>query len=163
MRILTTVVMMALLGATTVHAQDEPMTVGVNRMTLATATKIAQAAIADCTQRGIQVGVTVVDRDGIVQAALRDTIAAQITLSISKGKAFTAVNFNAPTSQLEKRANTPLGHLPGLVMVPGGLPVQVGGALMGGVGVSGSPSSTTDEQCAQAGIDAVMEDLEMAL
>jgi len=30
------------------------------------------------------------------------------------------------------------------------------------VGVSGSPASETDEECAKAGLDAVTEDLEMA-
>ena len=35
-------------------------------------------------------------------------------------------------------------------------------ALVAGVGVSGAPAGETDEECAQAGVDAVMEDLEMA-
>jgi uncharacterized protein GlcG (DUF336 family) len=71
--------------------------------------------------------------------------------------------FNAATSAMLDRANTPVGRQPGLVMSAGGLPIQIGGALMGGVGVSGAPSGTTDEMCAQAGIDAVKDDLEMAL
>jgi uncharacterized protein GlcG (DUF336 family) len=162
MRILATALMVSLLGVSAAQAQDDPMMVGVKRMTLATATKIAQAAIAECTEKGIQIGVTVVDRDGNVQVALRDTIAAQITLPISEGKAFTAVNFNAATSALGGRADTPVGRFPGLVMSAGGLPVQVGGSLVGGVGVSGAPSGDTDEACAQAGIDAVADDLELA-
>jgi uncharacterized protein GlcG (DUF336 family) len=162
MRILTTAVLASLLSVPAAQADEDPMMVGVKRMTLATATKVAQAAIAECTKKGVQIGVTVVDRDGIVQVAMRDTIAAQITLPISKGKAYAAVNFNAPTSALSERANSPLGHFPGLVLMAGGLPVQVGGSLIGGVGVSGAPSSETDEQCAQAGIEAVATDLEMA-
>ena len=47
-------------------------------------------------------------------------------------------------------------------MSAGGLPIQVGGALVGAVGVSGAPSGITDEECAQAGIDAVLDDLEMS-
>ena len=47
-------------------------------------------------------------------------------------------------------------------MSAGGLPIQVGGSLLGGVGVSGAPSGETDEMCAQAGINAVQDDLEMA-
>jgi uncharacterized protein GlcG (DUF336 family) len=57
--------------------------------------------------RAVQIGVTVVDRDGTVQVALRDTIAAPITLEISRMKAFTAANFNAATSAMTERANTP--------------------------------------------------------
>ncbi|MBV2091917.1 MAG: heme-binding protein, partial [Candidatus Thiodiazotropha sp. (ex Ctena orbiculata)] len=82
---------------------------------------------------------------------------------ISRQKAFTAVNFNAATSALKSRANTPIGRLDGLVMSAGGLPVQAGGQLLGGVGVSGAPSGETDEACAQAGIDQVIDDLEMEM
>ena len=32
---------------------------------------------------------------------------------------------------------------------------------MGGVGVSGAPSGKTDEKCAEAGLEAVREDMEM--
>ncbi len=150
-------------GLAAEEASEEAMTVTLSRMTLATATTMAQAAVAECTKKGIQIGVTVVDRDGQVQVALRDTIAAPITLTISRGKAYAAVNFNVPTSQLKDRANGPIGRAPGLIMATGGLPVQVGGQLIGGIGVSGAPSGTTDEECAKAGIDAVIDDLEMAL
>ncbi len=142
--------------------EEEPGTVSIQRLTMPTALSIARAAIDACTEKGIQIGVTVVDRNGIVQVALRDTIAAQITLPISKAKAYTAANFNATTSSLQDRADSPVGRFPGFVMSAGGLPIQVGGALLGAVGVSGAPSGMTDEACAQAGIDAVLVDLEMA-
>jgi uncharacterized protein GlcG (DUF336 family) len=144
-------------------AEEAGLTVPLKRLTLETAGKVAHAAIDACRKQGIQIGVTVVDRDGLVQVVLRDTIAAQITVPISRQKAFTAVNFNAPTSQLGDRADTPIGRIDGLVMSPGGLPIQAGGQLLGGVGVSGAPSGKTDEACAQAGVDAVAEDLEMAM
>jgi uncharacterized protein GlcG (DUF336 family) len=48
-------------------------------------------------------------------------------------------------------------------MSAGGLPIQVGGSLLGGVGVSGAPSGETDQACAQAGVDAVAVDLEMSM
>ena len=48
-------------------------------------------------------------------------------------------------------------------MSAGGAVVQVGGALVGGVGVSGAPSGETDEECAKAGVAAVQDDLEMAM
>ena len=144
-------------------AQEEPGLVVTKRLTMNTALMIAQAAIAECTKKGIQIGVTVVDREGIVQVALRDTIAAQITVPISRAKAYTAANFNSVTSTMAARSNTPVGRAPGILMSAGGLPIQVGGALVGAVGVSGAPSGITDEECAQAGIDAVIDDLEMAM
>lgn len=154
---------LALAGAlaTAPALAEDPMVIQVKRMSLETATTIAQAAVAECRKSGIQIGVTVVDRDGIPQVALRDTIAPRITLPISEGKAYAAVMFNVATSELGERANTPIGRVPGVVMSAGGIPVQVGGALLGGVGVSGAPSGETDQVCAQAGIDAVQVDLEM--
>jgi uncharacterized protein GlcG (DUF336 family) len=145
-------------------AEDEASpTVSLKRLSLETATTVAQGAIDACRKEGIQIGVTVVDRDGIVQVTLRDTIAAQITVPISRQKAFTAVNFNAATSALTDRADSPIGRIDGLVMSAGGLPIQAGGQLLGGVGVSGAPSGKTDERCAQAGIDQVIDDLEMEM
>jgi uncharacterized protein GlcG (DUF336 family) len=144
-------------------AAEDAMVTTIKRMSLETATTIAQAAIAACREKGVQAGVTVVDRDGIAQATLRDTIAPTITLPISKGKAYAAVMFSVPTSQLAERANTPVGRTEGVVMSTGGLPIQVAGTMIGGVGVSGAPSGETDAECAQAGIDAVMIDLEMSM
>jgi len=142
---------------------EDAMLIQVKRMSLETAVSIAQATVEACREQGIQVGVTVVDRDGVPQAVMRDTIAPTITLPISKGKAYAAVMFNVPTSELSERANSPIGRVPGVVMSAGGLPIQVGGSLIGGVGVSGAPSGETDEACAAAGVEAVQVDLEMSM
>ena len=143
----------------------EPLTVSVQRLTSDTALRVAQGALAACRQKGIQIAATVVDRDGVVQVTLRDTIAAPITATISQRKAYTAANFNADTStpSMAERANGPVGRAPGITMSAGGLPIEIGGALLGAVGVSGAPSGVTDAECAQAGINAVKDDLEMAM
>jgi uncharacterized protein GlcG (DUF336 family) len=159
--LLATILLVIPLGSS---AEDEPpLTVNLKRLSLEAANQIAQGAIDACRKEGIQIGVTVVDRDGAVQSVMRDTIAAPVTISISRQKAFTAVNFNVSTSQLKERANTPIGRVDGLVMSSGGLPIQAGGQLLGGVGVSGAPDGKTDEMCAQAGIDRVIDDLEMGI
>ena len=156
-----------LLTAATLSAPvlaSDPMVVQVKRLSLETATSIAQGAIQACREKGIQIGVTVVDRDGTVQVTLRDTIAAPITVPISEMKAKTAVNFNAATSALHERADSPIGRIDGLVMSAGGVPVLVGGSsLVAGVGVSGAPAGETDEECALAGVAKVQEDLDMAM
>ena len=155
----------AMLTGSVVSGADEEtaLTVSVKRLSMETALAVAQASVDACRKQGIQIGVTVVDRDGTVQAVLRDTIAPPITLSISRQKAFTAVNFSVPTSELGARANTAIGRLDGLVMSAGGVPIQAGGQMLGGVGVSGAPSGKTDEACAEAGIEAVIDDLEMSM
>ena len=165
---ITTIAMVVAITATLsippAQAQtDEAMTVDIKRMTLQTALSMAQAAVGKCAEMGIQIGVTVVDRDGVPQVVLRDTIAAPLTARISRAKAYTAVNFNTPSAELAGRADTPVGRVDGLIMSAGGLPLEVGGSLIGGIGVSGAPSGETDDVCAQAGIDAVRDDIEMAL
>lgn len=155
-------ILLAILAAP-VAADEDVSIVSIKRLPLSVALRIAQAAIAECQAKGIQAGVTVVDRDGTVQAKLRDAIAAPIVLEFSQAKAHTAAMFNVATANLKERANTPIGRMPGMLPWPGGLPIQVGGALLGAVGVAGAPLGETDAECAQAGIDAVQEDLEMAL
>lgn len=163
-RIASTLLMTSLLALPPLSVAEEASpTVNLKRLSLETANQVALGAVEACRKEGIQIGVTVVDRDGTVQVVMRDTIAAQITVPISRMKAFTAVNFNAPTSALSERADSPIGRIDGLVMSAGGLPIQAGGQLLGGVGVSGAPSGETDERCAQAGVDKVIDDLEMAM
>ncbi len=47
-----------------------------------------------------------------------------------------------------------LSHLPGSIMVPGGLPIEADGQVIGGIGASGGLPEE-DVACALAGIEAV--------
>ena len=143
-------------------AQEGPA-VSISRLTLETVKKIADGTIEACRAQGVQITVTVVDRDGVVQIIQRDTVAPPISVEISRRKAYTAANFTAATSALADRANSAVGRVEPLVMSAGGLPIQAAGQLLGAVGVSGAPSGETDEACAQAGIDRVIDDLELSL
>ena len=141
-------------------AAETPL-INLKRLSLDAALKIAQGTVLACRAKGIQIGVTVVDRDGTPQVMLRDTIAPPITETISRMKAVTAVNFSAATSALAQRADTPIGRVPGLVMSAGGIPIEIGGAIVGGVGVSGAPDGKTDEECAVLGAKPVIEEIEL--
>ncbi len=145
------------------YADEQPMTINIKRLSLETALRIAQAAITQCRKEGVQIAVTVVDRGGHPQVVLRDVLAMDIAVPISKQKAHTAMAFNTPLSQLEDRFTNPfqVPKLDGLMVSAGGLPINIGGSILGGVGVSGAPSGKVDEKCAMAGIDAVRDDLEM--
>ncbi|HEB57717.1 MAG TPA: heme-binding protein [Gammaproteobacteria bacterium] len=149
--------------ATPAWADEAPLTINIKRLSMDTALRMAQAAIAQCRKEGVQIAVTVVDRGGHPQVVLRDVLAMDITLPISQQKAHTAMAFNTPLSQLEDRFTRPfqVGKLDGLIVAAGGLPINIGGNILGGIGVSGAPSGITDEKCAQAGIDSVRDDLEM--
>ena len=51
-------------------------------------------------------------------------------------------------------------HFPRLTAVGGGLMIEAGGSLLGGIGVSGAPGGEADDACAAAGIKAIADDLE---
>lgn len=150
-------------GMATAARAAAPPLITIKRLSLETALKLAQAAITQCRKDGIEAAVTVIDRGGNPQVVLRDVLAPDLTLTVSREKAYTAMSFNSPTSAMERRFTAPfsVGKVAGLVFSAGGLPITAGGSLIGGVGVSGAPSGAQDERCARAGLDAVRTELEM--
>ncbi len=132
------------------------------------ALKAANAAFAECRAKGALVAVAVTDRSGVVLALLRDPLAGMHTPDAAIRKAWTAASFRNATSALE-RATGPatdsngIRQLPGVAMVGGGLPMAAAGQQVGAIGVSGAPSGRLDEACAEAGIAAVKDDLELGL
>ena len=159
---LTQTLAASLIAVSLSAAAEDPMTVNVSRISMDVANKIAMATITSCRAEGIPVSVSVVDRNGIIQAQLRDTIAPPVSLEISYKKAYTSVMFNVKGSGLEGRANSPLQSMNvNLAFMAGSVPIQAGGKLYGAIGVSGAPDGKDDEKCAAAGLAAVIEDLEM--
>lgn len=149
--------------AVPVYAKDESARMlSLKRLTMDTSVEIATAAVAECRKRGFNITAVVVNRDGVVQVVLRDTLAAPLSVMISTQKAATAANFSVPTSQLVKRSNTAIGRAKGVQMSPGGIPISASGQLVGAIGVSGAPRGSIDEACAQAGVNKVKTDLEMS-
>lgn len=165
MKLRKTVAATALFALTSpVLAAEIPVIVKIPRMTMEAAEKLAHATVMACRKEGIQIGVTVVDRGGLPMAVLRDTLAPPVTLEVSRQKAYTAVNFNAPLSELEDRFTKPfsVGKVDGLLFSGGGLPIEAAGNIIGAVGVSGAPTAAQDEACARQGLDAIQLDLDMA-
>ncbi len=155
-----------MLGGTLSHAAEEaPVTVPIQRLSLDMAAKAAMAAIEACRQKGMNITVALVDRGGRQQVVMRDTLAMPLTVDVAQQKAYAAMNFNTPTSQLESRFTSPFspGKVDGIILSAGGVPIAAGGTIIGGIGVSGAPSGKTDEECASAGLEAITADLEMSL
>jgi uncharacterized protein GlcG (DUF336 family) len=155
----------ALLAASS-SAYSADATFNVRLLTPETALKAAQAALKKCRDSGFQVTVAVVDRMGVVQVLLRDRFAGPHTPRMARSKAYTAVSFRTNTSALAEatRSGQPqsgVRGLRGVVAVGGGLMIEAGGSLVGGIGVSGAPGGREDDSCAAAGIAAVREDLEL--
>jgi uncharacterized protein GlcG (DUF336 family) len=138
----------------------------VPTLTVEAALVAAQAALADCRKRGATVAVTVVDRSGVALVTLRDPLAGMHTPETAWRKAWTAVSFRTGTSELVTLTapggpNGGIRHLPNVAMIGGGLVLQAGGSLVGGIGVSGAPGGDMDDACAKAGIGAILDALEL--
>jgi uncharacterized protein GlcG (DUF336 family) len=131
-------------------------------ITLALAQDIANAAIAQCRSMGYKVSVTIVDRAGLPIVMLRDDGAGLHTPEGSDRKAYTARAFGQPSAafakRLEDRPET-VGsrHYSRVRALAGGLPIKAGDEIVGAIGVSGTPGK--DDDCAQAGIDKVADQL----
>jgi uncharacterized protein GlcG (DUF336 family) len=145
-------------------AQDA--TFAVRMLTPESALKAAQAALAKCRAGGYQTAVAVVDRMGVVQVLLRDRYAGPHTPRMARSKAYSAVSFRTNTTDLgaATQAGAPqsgIRHLPGVAAVGGGLMIEAGGSLLGGIGVSGAPGGREDDACAEAGVAAIRDELEL--
>lgn len=157
------VLLLLLLLAAPATAQDALVT--YKSLSPEVALDLARAALASCRERGFQVAVAVVDRFGVTQVLLRDRFAGAHTVATASGKAWTAVSFRTSTAELAAmtQPGTPqaaVRALPGVVAIGGGLVVEAGGSVLGGVGISGAPGGDADEACAKAGIEAVRDRLE---
>lgn len=151
-----------MLGANAVRAQAPTFTVKV--MTPETALKAAQAALRKCRDEGYQVAVAVVDRSGTTQVMLRDRYAGAHTPGMAEDKAWTAVTFRTNTHDLEQvtRPGMPQSGIrqrPRVAAVAGGLIIEGGGTLLGGIGVSGAPGGDRDDVCAKAGVAAIEDSI----
>jgi uncharacterized protein GlcG (DUF336 family) len=128
---------------------------------LALATKAATAALDKCTKDGYKVSVAVVDQAGVLRVLMRGDGAGPHTTDSSSKKAYTAASLGRPTSELADLI-TKVPFLQALrdmndriLILGGGLPIQFGNEVVGGIGVGGAPGAHLDDACAQAGLDSI--------
>jgi uncharacterized protein GlcG (DUF336 family) len=131
-------------------------------LSLAMAQTIANAAIAKCQSMGFKIAVSVLDRGGLALVMLRDENASLHTVESSDRKAYTARTFRQPSAAIVKRildnpAVAGFKEYTRVIALAGGLPIKIGNDVIGAIGVSGSPGK--DDDCAQAGIDKVADQL----
>jgi uncharacterized protein GlcG (DUF336 family) len=125
------------------------------------AVKAATAALDKCQADGQKVSVAVVERSGATKILLKGDGSGPHTIASATGKAFTSASLGRDTGGLSSfiKDNGDAEGLrdmdPRLVILGGGLPIRIGDALVGGIGVGGSPSAKIDESCARAGVEAI--------
>lgn len=123
--------------------------------------KAVQASLDACKKDGYRVSVSVVDRAGVLRVMARADGAGPHTVESSRKKAYTAASLRRPTTELAELMNK-VPTLQALrdmnndiLMLGGGLPIEIGGDVVGGIGVGGAPGAHLDDACAQAGLDAI--------
>jgi glc operon protein GlcG len=125
-------------------------------LTIDDARRIVSAARAEAEKNQWTVTIAVVDDGGFPLALERLDGALPQSAEIAVSKARTAAVMRLPTKTLEDMVKDRPGlvTMPGVTRVQGGLPIKIGTACVGAVGVSGA-TSAQDEQVAAAGIASI--------
>lgn len=126
-------------------------------MTLEGAKKIAAASEAEARKNNWNVVIAIVDDGGHLVYLQRMDGTQTGSIDVAIGKARTSAAFKRPTKVFDDLAKTRPSIISiggDAVLLEGGVPIMVGGQLVGAVGVSGV-TSQQDAQAAQAGIDAL--------
>ena len=144
------------------HASDS---LSVRTISMELAKDIAHESIKTCRKSGYNVSAVVVDRNGLVQAALRDDLATRFTLQIAEEKANSVILSGISSGEFRKARSDiqqELNHIDGLIIMQGGIPIEIAGSKIGAIGVSGAPGGDKDELCAQQALEALAERIEFA-
>lgn len=140
------------------RAGADSSTVERTVLTIDGAKKVAAAAAVEAKAHQDGGAIAVVDEGGnlLYLERLDGTFPAGANVSI--GKARTAALFQKPTAAFEeiiKGGRTPMIALADFTPLQGGVPIVVGGKVIGAIGVSGAASQLRDEAVAKAGAAAL--------
>ena len=156
----TLAVAMLLLGAIGVAQAGDLVQVKTVGMELAR--DLASEAVLACRAQGYQVSAVVVDRNGILRAAIRDDLAARFTLQIAEEKANAAVMSGVNSGEFRNNREDirqEMNHVDGILVMTGGVLIEAAGSRLGAIGVSGAPGGERDEVCAMKALEALEERL----
>ena len=112
-------------------------------ISLSLAENTLKAAQQKALEISVPMSISIVDESGIDKSSVRMDGAALLSVEIARNKAYTAVSFGMPTDGwFDFIKNDPpllhgIVHTPRLVVFGGGYPIEIDGAIVGGIGVSG--------------------------
>jgi len=158
-------VTMMLLSVTGFIAQAADV-VSDNSIGMELARDIATETIMACRKDGYHISAVVVDRHGLIRAAIRDDLASRFTLEIAERKANMTVMAWTDSGQFKKAREDirqELNHIDGLIVMEGGIKIISGGYNVGAVGVSGAPGGDKDAACAKKALQKLNERIEFAI
>ena len=128
-------------------------------ITADTAKKIAPAAIAEAKKNNWTMAIAIVDTHGELVYFERMDDVQQGSVDVAVAKARSAARFKRPTKTFQDGlaaggAGLRLLSLEGAVPVEGGIPLVVGGKMIGAIGCSGATGAQDGIAC-MAGVNAV--------
>lgn len=136
-------------------------TVSIATIATDAAHRMIAAAEASANGIGVPMCIAVYDAGGSLKAFARMDGAPLLSTQVAQDKAYTAVGFGMATDEwhdfVEGDEQLRAGARPGidrLITFAGGLPIKVGDAVVGAIGVSGGHWSQ-DKQVAVAGLAAL--------
>ena len=172
-RVSSTVIAIAL-GSTIAAAASAAHAQGVinqPRLSAPLANQVVGDTVAICAQRKYNVWAVIVDLDGVRQAVLRGNGAPIHSQDNAYYKAYAAASLTlgrneGSTHEVAQRmakappSNIPNTQLPNVTYARGGMAIRAGdGKIIGGLGVSGAPGGQFDEECGNAALDKIKDQL----
>jgi len=139
-------------------AQAEFSTVEAGELTYEGARLAAEAISDAAAERGVAPVVCAVDSGGALMFIVRPDAAQVASVRVTEDKARTAAIYRRESRDFEEQASRgrPSAlHLARAVPLQGGVPIEVGGEVVGAVGVSGASSADEDRELALVGAAAV--------
>lgn len=150
---------LALLGLAFLAGPAGAQTISKSVLTLDGAKAVVAAAEEFARSKGAGGAIAVVDDGGNLLLLHRIDGTFAMGSNVSIGKARTAALFKKPTSFFEdlvvQKGRVSMTALPDFTPLKGGVPIVVGGDIVGAVGVSGAMSADQDEEMAVAAAKAV--------
>ena len=147
---------LALFASGVVAQQRPPYGQTIN---LETAKKIAAASAAEAKKNNWNVAIAIVDNHGflVYYEMLDDTQTGSANVAVEKAR--TSAMFRRPSKEFEDgiaAGRVAVLGLPGSTPLEGGLPIVLGGKMIGAIGVSGV-TSAQDGQVARAGLEVLTQ------
>ncbi len=140
----------------TLSAADLP---AKKSLSLAAIKTMVAAAEAEAQKRNVQVTICIVDDSGNLLFLEKADGAALNTIQFCQKKARHSAFYRSPSKAAQdalKRGDSAWLVFPDAFPNQGGLPIQVDGQTIGGIGVSGA-ASEIDEAIGQVAIDALLK------
>ena len=115
---------------------------------------LAIAARDAATKAGLHLAIAITDEGGHLIAFERADATPFLAAEVAVNKAWTAASFGLDTmiwnQVVAQPATAPLANHPRVMPVGGGVPIVVGGRLVGGIGISGGTAQQDHDVAAAA-------------